>query len=312
VAVAGRVPQVTRCGGRLLSPLVATVLFTMFSIGGASQTCSQDSLATKLRPARTSPLDLELGGDLANLPPHSTRYLTREDLLLLPQVNFTVTNDSNFTSPAQITGIALEELTRQLAANPDSALTMAICIDRYRAYYPRVYITAHHPVLVLTVNGQPPSGWPKDSGGRNLDMGPYMISHRGFTPSFKILSHNEQPQVPWGILRIEFGNEAAVFGTIAPRGPQAHDPQLQGAYRIAEQNCFRCHNMGDAGGQQAGRPWLVLSKWATASPDFFAAYVHNPKDKDPHSRMPAFPEYDAATLRALVAYFQSFTAGEKP
>jgi hypothetical protein len=34
--------------------------------------------------------------------------------------------------------------------------------------------------------------------------------------------------------------------------------------------------------------------------------------KDPHSAMPAFPEYDAATLRALVAYFQTFITRDKP
>ena len=312
VASANRFPRVTTCDGRLLTSVLAIFLLTTLSIGVARQTYSQNSLTTKLRLARTSPLDLELGGDLANLPPHSTRYLSREDLLLLSQENFTVTDDANFTVPTQITGIRLEELTRQLAANPNSALTIAICKDQYRANYPRAYITAHHPVLVLKINGQPPSGWPKDSEGPNLDMGPYMISHPSFTPSFKILSHNDEPQIPWGVLRIEFADEAAVFSAIAPRGPQARELQVQAGYRIAQQNCFHCHNMGEAGGQKAGHPWLVLSARATASPDFFAGYIHNPKDKDPRSAMPAFPEYDTATLRALVAYFQTFTTREKP
>jgi mono/diheme cytochrome c family protein len=308
VFAADRFLRVTTCGRRFLPPLAAILLFTALSIGVTSQTYSQDSLTAKLRAARTSALDLEIGGDLANLPPHSTRYLTRDDLLLLPQVSFTVTNDANFAAPAQITGISLEELTRQLATNPHSALTMAFCSDQYRAHYPRAYIAAHHPVLVLKINGQPPGGWPKDAEGGNLDMGPYMISHSGF----KALSRHDEPQIPWGILRIEFGDEGTVFGSIAPRGTQARDPQVQDGYRIAQQNCFHCHNMGDAGGQKAGHPWLVLSAWATASPDFFTGYVHNPKDKDPHSAMPAFPEYDAAALRALVAYFQTFSTREKP
>jgi len=312
IVFAERFPRFATCSSPLLSPVVAIFLFTTISIGAAQQTYSQNSLTTKLRTTRTSLLDLELGGDLAKLPPHSTRYLSREDLLLLPQVNFTVTNDANFAAPTQITGVPLEELTRQLAENPNSALTIAICNDKYRANYPRDYIAAHHPVLVLKINGQPPSGWPKDAEGQNLDVGPYMISHPSFTPSFKILSHNDEPQIPWGILRVEFRDEATVFGAIAPRGPQASDPQVQASYRIAQQNCFHCHNMGDAGGQKAGHPWLVLSAWATSSPEFFTAYVHNPKDKDPHSTMPAFPEYDAATLRALVAYFQTFTTREKP
>jgi mono/diheme cytochrome c family protein len=308
VFAADRFPRVTTCSRRFLIPLAATLLITTLSTGVTNQTYSRDFLTAKLRPARTSPLDLELGGDLANLPPHSTRYLTRDDLLLLPQVSFTVTNDANFAAPAQITGVSLEELTRQLATNRHSALAMAICRDQYRANYPRAYIAAHHPVLVLKINGQAPSGWPKDAEGGNLDMGPYLISH----PSFKALSRHDEPQIPWGVLRIEFGDEAAVFGAIAPRGPQARDPQVQEGYRIAQQNCFHCHNMGDAGGQKAGHPWFVLSARATASPDFFSGYIHNPKDKDPHSAMPAFPKYDAAALRALVAYFQTFAAREKP
>jgi hypothetical protein len=209
VASADRFLRVTTCGGRLLGPLLAIFLFITISIGIANQTYSQNFLATKLRTARTSPLDLELGGDPANLPPHTTRYLTREDLLLLPQINFTVTNDANFAAPTQITGISLEELTRQLAANPNSALTIAICNDKYRAHYPLDYIAAHHPVLVLKINGQPPSGWPKDAEAQNLDMGPYMITHPSFTSSFKILSYSDEPQIPWGVLRIEFGDGTA-------------------------------------------------------------------------------------------------------
>jgi mono/diheme cytochrome c family protein len=291
--------------GRLLPLLVVLI---------ASQAHAQTftTLHAKLHATRTSPLDLELGGDLANLPPDSTRYITREDLLALPQVNYTVTNDTNFTGPTQVTGVSLEELARQLAAAPAADLTVTICDDQYRANYPRAYIAVHRPVLVLKINGQPPSGWPKDAEGHNLDMGPYLISDPDFTPSFQILGHSEEPQNPWGVVRLEFRDEAAVFGAIAPPGPQAQDPQVQGGYRLAQQNCFRCHNRGAEGGRKAGRPWLVLSAWATAQPNYFAAYVHNPKGKNPNAKMPSFPEYDDATLRALIAYFQTFTSREKP
>jgi mono/diheme cytochrome c family protein len=289
-------------------------LFSLLAVLIASQAPAQTftTLHAKLRATRTSPLDLELAGDLANLPPNSTRYITREDLLALPQVNYTVTNDANFTGPTQISGVSLEELARQLAAAPASDLTVTICADQYRANYPRAYIAVHRPVLVLTINGQPPSGWPKDAEGHNLDMGPYLISDPNFTPSFKILGHSEEPQNPWGVVRLEFRDEAAVFGAIAPPGPQAQDPQVQAGYRLAQQNCFRCHNMGTEGGHKAGRPWLVLSAWATAQPNYFAAYIHNPKEKNPNARMPSFPDYDDATIRALIAYFQIFTAREKP
>jgi hypothetical protein len=73
---------------------------------------------TNLRVARQSPSDLEVGGDLAGLPHGATRYITRDDLLALPQVTYTVTDDSNFTGPTKISGVQLEELTRSLGAGP--------------------------------------------------------------------------------------------------------------------------------------------------------------------------------------------------
>jgi mono/diheme cytochrome c family protein len=299
--------------GRLWQFAFAVVFLLLANLPfGLAQQTRAPSLATKLRTHRSSSSDLELAGDLANVPAKSTRYITREDLLALPQVSFTVTNDPNFTGPTQISGVSLDELVRQLSASPNSDLALAICIDRYVASYPRAYLAAHQPVLALKIGGEAPSAWPKDSEGHNLDMGPYLISHPNFAPSFKILSHSDEPQIPWGVVRLEFRNESAVFAAIAPRGPQALDQQVQAGYRIAQQKCFHCHNLGGEGGQKAGRPWPVLSAWAAASPNDFAAYVRNPKKRNPQAQMPSLPEYDDATLRALTAYFQTFTIREKP
>jgi hypothetical protein len=109
-----------------------------------------------LRSARESTSDLEVGGDLRGLPPRATRYLTREALLALPQVTYTVTDDSNFTGPTEISGVPLEELTRSLGRAPKAELVVAICDDKYRANYPPDYVAAHHPLLALTIGGQPP------------------------------------------------------------------------------------------------------------------------------------------------------------
>ena len=269
-------------------------------------------VAAKLHESRVSPSDLEVGGELAGPPAGATRYITRDDLLALPQVSYTVTDDTNFAGPARVSGVLLEELIRHLGAAPESDLLIAICDDLYRANYPRAYMLAHHPLLVLTVNGQPPAGWPKDSEGHGFDMGPYMISHPKFTPGFKILSHADEPQIPWGVVRLEFRDEKAVFGAIAPRGPHAGDAPVQAGYRIAQQNCFRCHNLGSEGGQKAARTWQNLSAWATASPGYFAAYVRNPAAKNSHAQMPGNSAYDESTLQALAAYFQTFSAQEKP
>jgi mono/diheme cytochrome c family protein len=277
-------------------------------IAESAQTNHAESKSSSIpwHTSRTSPLDLEVGGNLAGLPPKSTRYLTRADLLALPQTSFTVSDDPNFAAPTQISGVTLSELMQHLGASLNSDLVVAICSDLYRANYPQSYIAAHQPLLVLKVNEKDPDDWPKDSEGHGMSMGPYMISHPAFTPAFKILAHSDEPQIPWGVIRLEFRNEKIVFGAIAPQGPNASAPEVQAGYRIAQQNCFRCHNLGDQGGQKAGRPWAVLSAWASASPGRFATFIKEPTKINPKSQMPGNPTYDRATLQALTVYFRTF------
>jgi mono/diheme cytochrome c family protein len=271
-------------------------------IGVATDTFAMLFLAGE----RTSPSDLELVGDFAGLPPHSTRYISRQTLLeTLPQVSYTVTNDANFSKPMQISGVALEELVSALNSKLKSAIAVAICSDGYETHYTHSYISAHHPVLVLKIDGKDPADWPKfhESGA---DMGPYLISSPDFKPSFTILSHEDEPQIPWGVVRLKIQSEAVVLDAIRPRGANVNSREVQDGYRIAQQNCFRCHNSGNIGGTKAQRPWSVLSTWATASPEFFQAYIHDPKSKNPKAQMPGFPNYDEATLNALTKYFQTF------
>jgi mono/diheme cytochrome c family protein len=265
-----------------------------------------------LHEKRQLPTDLEVSGALAGLPADSTRYITHEELLAMPQVNFTVTDDTNFTGSTKIRGVKLEDLARTLGASPSSDMVVAICDDAYRANYPRAYLAAHHPVLVLEVNGKPPAGWPKDSQEHKFDMGPYMISHPGFTPSYKILSHSDEPQIPWGVVRIELREEKIVFGAIAPRGPHAQDRAVQDGFRIAQQNCYRCHNAGREGGRKSGRSWEFLGALAAESPMNFAAYIRAPLANSPQAQMPGNPQYDDATLAALTAYFRTFSMAAKP
>jgi mono/diheme cytochrome c family protein len=260
---------------------------------------------------RQLPSDLEVSGALAGLPPESTRYIAREELLAMLQVNITVTDDTNFTGRTKIRGVKLEVLARELGASSASDMVVAICDDGYRANYPRAYLVGHHPVLVLEVNGKPPAGWPKDSQEHTFDMGPYMISHSKFTPSYKILSHAEEAQIPWGVVRIEFREEKTVFGAIAPRGTHARDREVRDGFHIAEQNCFRCHSAGREGGQKAGLSWESLSAIAAASPKDFGAYIRAPLAKNPHAQMPGNPQYDDATLAALTAYFRTFSEPAK-
>lgn len=292
----------------LCAALLVGLLWGSIHSGSTSPTIrAPRPVQIELRPSRSSALDLEIAGDLIGQPFGSTRFLTRQDLLALPQVHYTVSDDANFAASTQISGVTLEELAKKVAASPDGDMIVAICNDRYLGNYPRDYIAAHHPLLVLLVNGQSPEHWPKDPGTHRLDMGPYLISHPKFTPSFTILSHADEPQIPWGVVRLEFRGQNTVFDAIAPRGPHAQQSEVQAGFQIARQNCFRCHNRGEQGGQKALRPWAVLWTLADASPEYFAAYVRDPKSKNPQAQMPGFPNYDNATIGALRAYFSTFS-----
>ena len=259
-----------------------------------------------LHETRQSETDLEIGGDLSGLHPGSTRYVTYIDLLRLPQVDYTVSDDPNFAGATRIGGVALSELVHELGPSIAANFVVAICNDEYRTNYPADYIAVHRPLLVLRINGRTIPGWPKSRYGRSL--GPYLISHPVFAPSFRVLSHSDEPQIPFGVVRLEFRGEQAVFGAIMPRTRFASDSPVMQGYIIARQNCFRCHNMGQQGGQMAGRSWQTLAMWASTEPAYFVRYVENPQAVDSKNRMPGSPQYDAATIDALRRYFASFAS----
>jgi len=257
-----------------------------------------------LNAERASPDDLELGGQLAGTPAGATRYIRYKDLLRLPLETHIVDDDTNFPRGTRITGVALDVLASRFAKYPDETLIVAICDDKYRSNFPRDYRAAHHPLLVLRINGKSRDGWPKSEYGGSL--GPYLISHPFFKPSFKVLSHDDEPQIPFGVLRIEFRREPVVFGAILPPGnPPPGSPIAQG-FIIARQDCFRCHNSGEEGGTMAGSSWQQLGTMAQDNPRRFRAIIRNPKSVSPNAKMPGQPGYDGATLDALTAYFKPF------
>jgi mono/diheme cytochrome c family protein len=294
---------------RVALVLIAAAALT-FTAAFAPPQSSQPPLT--LHATRQSSLDLAVGGDLAGLPPDSVRYLTRKELLALPQTAYTVTDDPNFAKPTKVSGVLLADLIARAAAHPESDIAVALCSDKYRANYPRDYLAAHQPLLVLEIDGQPPTAWPKDAETHTMEIGPYLITHPKYFPGSAAAHGGEETQVPWGVVRIDFRNEHRVFAPIEPRGPNTNNAQVQTGYQIAKQNCFRCHNSGPEGGQKSGVAWTILATLATAAPDHFAAYVRNPQAQDPQAQMPANSDYDDETLRALSTYFQTFSPQQAP
>lgn len=302
---------------RVVLPLLFAIL--IFLRVANSNSAVDDRHQTKPRAAshtenlwhetRTSPLDLELGGDLVGLSEGTKRYVSREDLLAFPQVKFTVTNDLNFDNATRVSGVDLDILARAFAAEGEKTMMVATCVDLFRAHYPQAYVQAHRPLLVLEINGQGPDAWPKSKEG--MSMPPYVISHPHFTPSFKTLSQEDEAQIPWGVVRLEFKNEKKVLDGIAPIGPTAADPSVQAGYRIAQQICLHCHS-ANAEPLKGKWTWTAIGMMAASSPRNFAAYVRNPRSKAQYAEMPAYPNYDDATLQVLTAYFRTFDTEKKP
>jgi len=280
------------------------VLPGLFLAAALAASIAADSHSV-LHVQRSSPGDLEVGGELAGLPPGSTRYVRYEDLLNLPQETYTVDDDSNFPHGTVVSGVALATLARLFGESPKSTLIVAICYDRYRTNYPLDYLAEHRPLLVLRINGKLREGWPQSPKGTPL--GPYLISHPFFKPAFKVLSHEDEPQIPFGVTRLEFRRESVVFGAIRPRGNLPAGSPIEQGYRIARQDCFRCHNMGTEGGQLSGKSWLDLSAVAQTDPVRFRQTVRNPASVTANAKMPGEPGYNDATLDALTAYFRTFS-----
>lgn len=258
---------------------------------------------------RSSPGDLEIGGELAGLPAGAVGYVRYEELLALPQESYTISDDANFKEQVEISGVPLATLAKLFGQSAHSNLIVAICYDKYRSNYPSDYLAAHHPILVLKINGQLRDKWPRSEYGGLL--GPYLISHPAFRPSFTVLSHKDEAQIPFGVTRIDFRTESVVFGTIRPRGKWAKDSPVWQGYQIARQDCFRCHGLYGEGGERASRSWLVLAAWAATDSSRFQQYIHNPQSVQASAKMPAHADYDQATLAALTAYFTTFAPVRK-
>jgi cytochrome c1 len=57
--------------------------------------------------------------------------------------------------------------------------------------------------------------------------------------------------------------------------------------------------------------WAGIAFFVDSSPREFNAYVRNPRSVAPSAQMPGNPEYNDATLQALLAYFRTFLSKAK-
>lgn len=273
----------------------------LFSAAHTNRVASAEQLVQAKRVSKT---DLEVHGFSASME-HG--YIPYESLLELPQVSANVEHDANFAEMhlpvVKVTGVPLSALSKALQVPVESDLLLTRSDDGYAGLYPAEYVTAHEPILVLTVDGMTTAAWAKKTG--NADLGPYLIGYDNFNPAWHVLTHEDRPQAPSGILELEYKTQQQVFGPITPAARFGADSAERAGFAIAKQNCLRCHAAGPYGGTKAGLSWEILAGLAKRDGAHFAQYVHDPKSVSPKAKMPANPQYDAATLQALTAYYSS-------
>lgn len=261
-----------------------------------------------LAAQRTSPQDLEISSSIPGIPAGERRFVRYADLSRLPQVSYTVKDDANFNGPMKLSGVPLDAIVAALGLNAGKQLIAATASDGYEAHYTAEYRAAHHPFLVLRIDGREPANWPRGPEGENY--GPYLISHASFTSASHVLAQKEEAQIPWGVSGLRFLDQDAVLKELRPPGALPASPAMQG-YRIVLQNCLRCHREGDVGGTKSPFGWPQMALIAQGNPTAFGKYVVRPNSVNPEATMPPNPEYDAATITALTAYFRSFAPEEK-
>lgn len=262
-----------------------------------------------LQRSRMAASDLEVAG----IVPGRSRFVSREFLLSLPQVTVHIESNEDFPAITKaglmVRGVYLDVLAERLGARiVASSAVEAVCIDRYAASYPAGYIWIHRPILVLTIQGLSPHEWSIANHG--YDAGPYFIAYEHFQPHFKVLSHEDRALEPDEVNELRFTTKAVLFAGIEPKeiqDPALGDSPVVSGFRIARENCFRCHNSGQFGGSQAGVSWQKLGKIARKRPDYFSQWTYDPKTIDPKARMPGNPQYDKATLDAITKYFAVVT-----
>jgi len=249
---------------------------------------------------RSSPQDLEISGEVPGLAAGASRFVSYAALGQLPQVNFTVRNDENFSGPVELSGVSLDALLAALGVDGKDALIAAISSDGYEAHYTVAYRAEHHPFLVLKIDGREPAQWKPGPDGEKYS--PYVISEPNFVPAFHVLAHKDMAQIPFGVTGLKLYPEKATLAVLEPKSGGA--AAMEG-YRIAVQNCLRCHRAGNIGGTKSPFGWPQMGLIAQGNAAAFGKYIVRPNAVNPEANMPPNPEYDAATIAALTAYFQN-------
>ena len=176
------------------------------------------SFRPELHARREAVSDLEVTGLLKGLPAGRSRFVSQAYIEGLPHVAVTMKHNADFPdAPPQgipVRGIYLDVLAKALGVSRDRLAIEAICDDGYAATYPPEYMRHHRPIFVTTMEDLSLHDWAIKHNA--YDAAPYLIGFEDFKPAFQVLSHEDRPAEPSGILKLGFFPETRMYEGIIP------------------------------------------------------------------------------------------------
>jgi len=267
------------------------------SILTAASACA----ALELKPARTSPYDLEISGLLAGVPAGEHRFVSWTELRALATIKQKLTGEF-VPGEQEVTGLFLADLFRALPRGPGVDVILATCSDGYASIYRESFIAKYRPFVVLEINGQGPDKWPPP--GLKFNPGPYVITvAEEIAPGVTRLMDVGHKR-PWGVYAIELANYAEREAD-AYRGKWATlSPAAQMGREIWVDSCASCHPGPGSifGGTKSQRPFPVLQAHAAYNRDYFKKFVRDPQGAIAGAKMEPHPHYTDEQLEALIAF----------
>jgi len=257
--------------------------------------------ALKLHPERRDATDLEIYGPFAGFAEGEPAFIRYEDLLALDDLHPWESPLELVDEPVQVEGLDLATLWEALGVKGSTNLVLADCSDGYQGNYGFNVLTRNRPMLFLRINGQTVPDWAASHD--RPEWGPYII-YVSNEDGLKDPSHKN----PWGVERMTFTTEEAVFGPYLEIVAAENDPHAGLGLEMFIHNCSSCHNAQETamGGSFSTRPLSLIAMFAQTNEAYFRDVVVDPAKTNPLAeRMPAHPHYTAEDLDALVAFMEA-------
>ncbi|MEM7790271.1 MAG: cytochrome c [Verrucomicrobiota bacterium] len=248
----------------------------------------------------------QIGGAFQATSNGEIGYLTLDMMLAHKDVTTVVEPFIENGREAELTILPFKSIMKDLPLKAGYDAIIIRCRDGWINYYTEAILEKFEPFVVLLIDGEPPSSWPIDEEMRD-HLFPFYIHISLLTHADFYLDREYGMMNPSAAVEFEAVKFNEFFGPLFEE-PYASLREGSKAYEGRKRylnNCMACHKgPGDVGGIKSERPFQVLKAHARYNPDFFKAYVRNPQQVNPVSKMVPHPHFDDDELQALIEFLK--------